>query len=205
MADSSGSGDSAAAASLDVMNVDLDLDLSTDPRDLDGLDEDQMRTLEALHAAAESCVACKETNGEDYDSEEEKKKDERQMSKVRRERLMHVLQSDLAACDMLLSLLVSAASSYRFDSVLSPFPSDYVIKKEKGEPPEKDIDGLVLRGYPRRIKGRGLSYFPVFQRAVLDVLPPLDVVRTRLENDDESFPDELLRILHWVRRHMCVN
>ena len=51
-----------------------------------------------------------------------------------------MLRSDPAACDVLVALFVSAANSYRFDSVLSPFPPTLCNVGNHGE---KDIDSLV--------------------------------------------------------------
>ena len=54
--------------------------------------------------------------------------------------VLALLRSDPVACDVHVSLFVSAANSYRFDSVLSPFPP---ILCNIGNHGEKDIDSLV--------------------------------------------------------------
>ena len=54
--------------------------------------------------------------------------------------VLFLLRSDPAACDVHVALFVSAANSYRFDSVLSPFPPTLCKIGNHGE---KDIDSLV--------------------------------------------------------------
>ena len=56
------------------------------------------------------------------------------------EDVLVMLRSDPVACDVLVALFVSAANSYRFDSVLSPFPPTLCNVGNHGE---KDIDSLV--------------------------------------------------------------
>ena len=53
-------------------------------------------------------------------------------------RVLSRISADLSACDCLVALFHSAASSYRHDTVLKPFPPVFVMKDGT-----KDIDGLV--------------------------------------------------------------
>ena len=55
--------------------------------------------------------------------------------------LLSILRSDPAACDVHVALFVSAANSYKFDSVLIPFPP--MVSCSLGNQCEKDIDSLV--------------------------------------------------------------
>lgn len=43
--------------------------------------------------------------------------------------LIKALESDLDACDFKWNLFVAAANNYKFDSLLKPFPSVYVINR----------------------------------------------------------------------------
>lgn len=52
--------------------------------------------------------------------------------------LCDALSKDLSACDCLLSLFWSALSSYRHDTVLRPYPNQFILTNG-----DKDIDGLV--------------------------------------------------------------
>lgn len=54
------------------------------------------------------------------------------------EQIKEILNRDLAAADMKLSLFISAAISYKQDSLLSPFPKMYL--SDKGE---KNFERLV--------------------------------------------------------------
>eukprot|EP00094_Tigriopus_californicus_P009580 TCALIF_09236-PA protein Name:"Similar to Parp16 Mono [ADP-ribose] polymerase PARP16 (Rattus norvegicus)" AED:0.08 eAED:0.08 QI:397/0.71/0.87/1/0.85/0.75/8/119/325 len=53
-------------------------------------------------------------------------------------------QDDLWACDLQLSLFISAAAHYRHDSVLRPYPAHYCRPHEKS----KDIKALILLENP---------------------------------------------------------
>lgn len=50
------------------------------------------------------------------------------------------LQNEILGCDMLWSLFVAAARSYRFTSILHPFPPMYSTNNEE----EKNMFGLVI-------------------------------------------------------------
>ncbi len=53
-------------------------------------------------------------------------------------RVLSRLAIDFPACDCLVTLFHSALSGYRHDTVLKPFPSDFIM-----DDGTKDIDGLV--------------------------------------------------------------
>ena len=55
-------------------------------------------------------------------------------------RVISSLKTDLPACDCLVTLFHTALASYRHDTVLKPFPQEFVMKDGN-----KDIDGLVCR------------------------------------------------------------
>ena len=56
----------------------------------------------------------------------------------KKSRVLSALSSDLPASDCLVTLFLSALTSYRHDTILKPFPPDFVLKDGS-----KDIDGLV--------------------------------------------------------------
>ncbi len=53
-------------------------------------------------------------------------------------RVLSSLTTDLPACDCLVTLFHAAQASYRHDTVLKPYPQEFVLKDGN-----KDIDGLV--------------------------------------------------------------
>jgi len=91
--------------------------------------------------------------------------------------LLALLRSDPAACDVHVALFVSAANSYRFDSVLSPFPP---ILCSVGHHGEKDIDSL---------------------REIISSVPTIRMIKRRLEAG-QSLPEGTLKLLHWI---LCAN
>ncbi|TRY67313.1 hypothetical protein TCAL_09236 [Tigriopus californicus] len=62
----------------------------------------------------------------------------------KRAQILRSLQDDLWACDLQLSLFISAAAHYRHDSVLRPYPAHYCRPHEKS----KDIKALILLENP---------------------------------------------------------
>ena len=62
-------------------------------------------------------------------------------TKVPREDVISVLNRDLLAADFLVCLTWSSAHSYRYDSVLRPFPSMYIDQMQAAR--TKDIVSLV--------------------------------------------------------------
>lgn len=91
--------------------------------------------------------------------------------------LIRTLESDLDACDFKWTLFVAAATSFRYDSLLKPFPNAYVAK---------DIDDL---------------------RASISQIPAMSVLLEHLKTFyDESAPpmpidacinDENIDLLYW--------
>ena len=55
------------------------------------------------------------------------------------EEVQQALRHDPRACDFILGLFWSALSSYRHDTVLRPYPPEYVLADGS-----KDVDGLVI-------------------------------------------------------------
>ena len=115
--------------------------------------------------------------------------------------LLALLRSDPAACDVHVALFVSAANSYRFDSVLSPFPP---ILCSVGHHGEKDIDSLVrtkcilIYCMSKNCKPKPLN--PVtFQREIISSVPTIRMIKRRLEAG-QSLPEGTLKLLHWVRK-----
>jgi poly [ADP-ribose] polymerase 16 len=54
------------------------------------------------------------------------------------EKIKEVLEKDLTAADLKLSLFISAAISYKKDFLLNPFPNNLYVEQE-----EKNFDKLV--------------------------------------------------------------
>ncbi|XP_019855808.1 PREDICTED: mono [ADP-ribose] polymerase PARP16-like [Amphimedon queenslandica] len=73
--------------------------------------------------------------------------------------LREALSKDMAGCDCLLSLFWSALSSYRHDTVLRPYPNQFILSNG-----DKDIDGL---------------------RSVFKTLPGLNEVVQQLDSLDD--------------------
>ena len=74
-------------------------------------------------------------------------------SAARTENISKYLHNDISGADCLVSLFWAAMNSFRHDSILRPFPSDYVegprVERVEGgreAEGEKDIEGLVC-GY----------------------------------------------------------
>ena len=65
-------------------------------------------------------------------------KDEDENSDQYKFDLLSALSTDMPASDCLVSLFWSALSNYRHDTVLRPFPSQYILTDGT-----KDVDGLV--------------------------------------------------------------
>jgi len=66
------------------------------------------------------------------------------------ESILKILRDDFSGADFLVSLFWAAMSSFRHDSILRPFPSDYIeghrLERSEGSREmegEKDIEGLV--------------------------------------------------------------
>ena len=109
--------------------------------------------------------------GEVVTSEEAVQGEEEREGEVRR-RLRQVLEQDLVACDVQLSLFVAAAASYRQDSALRPFPPAFLTAAG-----ERDVPAL---------------------QAALAALPSLAAVRAALESAHAGPPPRALRLLLWV-------
>ncbi|XP_059479000.1 protein mono-ADP-ribosyltransferase PARP16 isoform X1 [Neocloeon triangulifer] len=84
--------------------------------------------------------------------------------------LLEILLADLTAADFKWSMFVAAASSYKFDSCLRPFPSQFIRDTEK------DIDGL---------------------RLVIDETPPFQSLVEQLKKGT-YLRTENVKILLWV-------
>ena len=54
------------------------------------------------------------------------------------EEVRELIQRDPRACEFMLGLFWAALSSYRHDTVLRPFPPEFVLADKS-----KDVDGLV--------------------------------------------------------------
>ena len=65
-------------------------------------------------------------------------KDEDENSDQYKYDLLSALSTDMPASDCLVSLFWSALTNYRHDTVLRPFPSQYILTDGT-----KDVDGLV--------------------------------------------------------------
>jgi len=105
-----------------------------------------------------------ETAGEVVEEEEEE--DEVRVS------LLQLLDHDLLACDVQLSLFVAAASSYRQDTALRPFPPFFLTGSG-----ERDVEGL---------------------QAGLASLPSLEDVRRGLKENSVILSAKLQKLLLWV-------
>jgi len=86
--------------------------------------------------------------------------------------LLRLLDQDLLACDVQLSLFVAAASSYRQDTTLRPFPPFFLTSNG-----ERDVEGL---------------------QAALASLPSLEDVRRGLNESSATLSAKLLKLLLWV-------
>jgi len=114
-------------------------------------------------------VGGSEERGEEeevLEEEEAPKEDEVQAS------LLQLLDQDLLACDVQLSLFVAAASSYRQDTTLRPFPPFFLTSNG-----ERDVEGL---------------------QAALTSLPSLEDVRRGLNQNSLLLSVRLLKLLLWV-------
>jgi len=88
------------------------------------------------------------------------------------ERILAALTSDILACDVQMSLFVGAARSYRYDSILSPFPPPFIIP-----PATKDIQGI--------------------QDALLTI-PPLNCLKWQLQQGSCKLSLNQLELLVWI-------
>jgi len=86
--------------------------------------------------------------------------------------LLQLLDRDLLACDVQLSLFVAAASSYRQDTTLRPFPPFFLTSSG-----ERDVEGL---------------------QAGLARLPSLEDVRRGLKENSVTLSVKLQKLLLWV-------
>jgi len=86
--------------------------------------------------------------------------------------LVLALENDIAACDIKWSLFVAAAQSYRYSSILNPYPPKYATKDKS----EYDIDRIKL--------------------TISDV-PSLRQLLVQMKNK-ESINDEVIDLVHWV-------
>lgn len=56
----------------------------------------------------------------------------------------HFISSDLSAADLKISLFNAALNSYRFDSVLNPYPSTLMNPSSKEEDVKKLVDQVYF-------------------------------------------------------------
>ncbi|XP_059082076.1 protein mono-ADP-ribosyltransferase PARP16-like [Tigriopus californicus] len=90
----------------------------------------------------------------------------------KRAQILRSLQDDLWACDLQLSLFISAAAHYRHDSVLRPYPAHYCRPHEKS----KDIKAL---------------------RRDLATIPNLIHLRQLLASNT-SIPRPTIHLIYWI-------
>jgi len=112
-------------------------------------------------------VGGSEERGEEETFEEEAPKEEEI-----RASLLQLLDQDLLACDVQLSLFVAAASSYRQDTTLRPFPPFFLTSNG-----ERDVEGL---------------------QAALASLPSLEDLIKGLKESSVILSAKLLKLLLWV-------
>lgn len=82
-----------------------------------------------------------------------------------------ILGSDLLTCDAKLTLFVSTASSYRYDTQLKPFPPKFVIAGNKC-----DIE-IVTN---------------------INETPALNVLLYNIETENYDFGADVIELVHWV-------
>jgi len=110
--------------------------------------------------------------GSDNDGEREVPEEEGLEEEEVCEALLQLLEHDLLACDVQLSLFVAAATSYRQDTTLRPFPPSFLTSTG-----ERDVEGV---------------------QAALATLSSLEDVKKGLRDGSLTLPVKLQQLLLWV-------
>lgn len=88
------------------------------------------------------------------------------------------IENDINACDFKWTLFVTAANSYKYDSLLKPFPNAYVANK------------LLNINHLREV----IASVPCFSR-LLTILK--NIVDESQSHENNDITDECIDLLHW--------
>lgn len=92
--------------------------------------------------------------------------------------LIYKLENDMNACDFKWTLFVAAANSYKYDSLLKPFPTAFVA--------EKTLNINYLREVVASVPSFG-RLLPIL-RNIIEQLKP---------NEKNDITEETIDLLHW--------
>lgn len=106
-----------------------------------------------------------------------------------KEEVYQRLSRDLTSCDFLLGVFWAALSSYRHDTVLRPFPPNFVLAEGS-----KDVEALVSDERESRYCSSVHTCVLVCQRSSFEQLPPVTLIQEKLAN----LGSQLLQLLHWA-------
>lgn len=92
--------------------------------------------------------------------------------------LIKKIENDLNACDFKWTLFVTAANSYKYDSLLKPFPTAYVANK------------LLNINRLREV----IASVPCFSRLLIILR---NIVDQSKSDENHDITDECIDLLHW--------